>query len=439
MSISETIRRKRDGLILNQEEIDTFIGGLVDDSVAPEQAAAFAMAVFFKGMSAEESATLTRAMTDSGEILSWDEDTLGGAVVDKHSTGGVGDKVSLILAPIAAACGLFVPMISGRGLGHTGGTLDKLESIKGYNVEPSVEHFRRVVAEAGCAIVGQTTEMAPADKRLYSIRDVTATVDSIPLITASILSKKLAAGISGLVMDVKVGSGAIMQSRDDATALARSLIDTATAAGLPTRALITDMNQILGTSVGNALEITEACDFLTDARPRDPRLAEIVTMLACQMQQLTDPEIDIDAGRKRVDKALTDGRAAEHFGLMVAGLGGPADFLERYAQNLPVAPVIVDVLSPKKGTLVEFDTRAVGLATIRLGGGRGHPDDTIDPRVGFDRFVSLGTKLAEGDRLCRIHAASAEEAEAAAEAILSGVTLSREDARQDMLIHETLC
>ncbi len=437
MSISETIRRKRDGESLRREEIEALVTGLVDESVAPEQAAAFAMAVFFKGMSATESAALTRAMTDSGELLSWDADALGGPVLDKHSTGGVGDKTSLILGPIAAACGLFVPMISGRGLGHTGGTLDKLETIKGYNIEPSVEHFRRIVADAGCAIVGQTQDMAPADKRLYAIRDITATVDSIPLITASILSKKLAAGVSGLVMDVKVGNGAVMQTTEATRELALSLIDTASAAGLPTCALITDMNQVLGESVGNALEVTEACDFLTGRR-RDSRLTALVTALVGQMLQLAEPSLSDDEAAARVEDALASGEAAERFRAMVEGLGGPADFIEKYAQYLPVAPVVIDVLGPAKGYLSSMKTRAIGVAAVALGGGRQRPDDVIDPGVGFDRFIGIGTELAQGDRICRVHAASREAAEKAAQVVLDAISIAPEPPQQAALIRETL-
>ncbi len=437
MNVSEIIRRKRDGIALDDDTLRAFVSGIADDSIANAQIAAFAMAVYFQGMTSSEAAALTSAMADSGEMLSWDAAELGGPVVDKHSTGGVGDKTSLVLAPIAAACGLFVPMISGRGLGHTGGTLDKLATIKGYNLEPSVQHFRQVVRAAGCAIVGQTAEMAPADKRLYAIRDVTATVDSIPLITASILSKKLAAGIHGLVMDVKVGSGAVLPDADAARALARSLVDTAVAAGVPTYALITDMNQMLGTSVGNALEVQEACDFLTGER-REPRFAELLVSLAASMLQLGDQTIDQEIAEAQIHEALDSGRAADRFATMVTELGGPSDFIERYDTLLPVAPVCIDLLAPQDGVVGAWQTRDVGLALIDLGGGRMQPDDVIEPGVGFDRIVPVGTSLSSGDRVCRIHASSAAAAEAAGQQVLTALTLVDESPSLPPIIHETL-
>ncbi len=341
MLFVDVIRAKRDGGTLSAEQIGFFVRGLVDGSIPPEQVAALAMAICLRSMSFDEAAQLTRAMAASGTTLQWSRD-LGGPVVDKHSTGGIGDKVSFLLAPIAAACGCFVPMISGRGLGHTGGTLDKIDSIPGYRSTPDLATFERVVRAVGCAIIGQTTDLAPADRRLYAIRDVTGTVESIPLITASILSKKIAAGLDALVMDVKVGSGAFMASMEQARALARSLIETAGGAGLKTHALITDMNETLGLTAGNAVEIRESVAYLTNRR-REPRLDEVVLALCARLLVLAGVESSEDAARQRADRAVTSGKAAEVFGRMVAALGGPADFLERTDHHLPSAPVTLPV------------------------------------------------------------------------------------------------
>jgi thymidine phosphorylase len=297
------IRRKRDGATLTDRDLAELVGGIVDGSMGDGQVAAFAMAVYFRGMTRDECATLTRAMARSGATLDWSAEALGGPILDKHSTGGVGDKVSLILAPVVAACGGFVPMISGRGLGHTGGTLDKLASIPGYDTAPDLIRFRAAVRAAGCAIVGQTAELAPADRRLYAIRDVTATVDSIPLITASILSKKLAAGLDALAMDVKVGGGALLPSVDDATALAQSLHAVAAGAGLRTTTLLTDMSQVLGHHVGNALEVREAIEFLTGRR-REARLHAVTTALASELLVLGGLARDRLVAAAAVERAL---------------------------------------------------------------------------------------------------------------------------------------
>ncbi len=275
MLFVDVIQKKRDGEELTTEEIEFFVKGLADSSIPSEQVAALAMAVIFRSMTFDEAATLTTEMANSGTVLEWQSEDLGGPVIDKHSTGGVGDKVSFLLAPIAAACGCFVPMISGRGLGHTGGTLDKAESIPGYNATPDFDLFKKVVKSTGCAIIGQTVDLAPADRRFYAIRDVTATIESIPLITASILSKKIAAGLEGLVMDIKLGSGAFMPSLERATKLSKSIIRTAATAGLKTHTLITDMNEVLGQTAGNAIEIMESVEFLKNEN-REPRLNEAV-------------------------------------------------------------------------------------------------------------------------------------------------------------------
>jgi thymidine phosphorylase len=403
----EIIVQKRDGGELAKAEIGEFIAGLTDGSVSQAQAAAFAMAVFFRDMTLAERVALTAAMRDSGTVLDWSD--LDGPVVDKHSTGGVGDNVSLMLAPILAACGVYVPMISGRGLGHTGGTLDKFDSIPGYITQPDNALFRKVTREAGCAIIGQTADLAPADKILYSIRDVTGTVESISLITASILSKKLAAGLGALILDVKIGSGAFMPTLAKSRELARSLVDVANGAGTKTAALITDMNEPLASAAGNALEIRNAVDFLTGAH-RDPRLLEVTLALSAAALELTGY---VGNARHAVHAALSSGKATEHFSKMVALLGGPGDFVEQMDRHLIPAPIIRDIPAPDAGVVAEIDTRAVGMAVVALGGGRRQPSDKIDHAVGFDRLVGLGARVEADMPLARIHArdeASARDA-----------------------------
>jgi len=414
MLFTDVIRTKRDGGELSKEQIELFVRGLSDDSLPPEQVSALAMAIFLNSMSFREAADLTTAMASSGTVLDWRDAGLDGPVVDKHSTGGVGDKVSFVLAPIAAACGLYVPMISGRGLGHTGGTLDKVGAIPGYDPRPDFDLFRKVVRDAGCAIIGQTGELAPADRRFYAIRDVTGTVESIPLITASILSKKIAAGLDALVMDVKVGSGAFMKTLGEARALAASLTGTAEAAGLEVQALITDMNEVLGTAAGNALEIAESMRYLRN-EARDPRLDQVVRALCAEMLLIVEVETDPDAALARVEQALLSGRAAERFGRMVAALGGPADFVERFDAHLPKARVTMAVKAETSGYLAEVDTFAVGNAVIVLGGGRRKLDDKLDLAVGFTDIVPLGTEVQAGMPLATVHAASEEAARQAAD------------------------
>ncbi|MBA9065995.1 thymidine phosphorylase [Methylobacterium fujisawaense] len=403
----ETIRAKRDGLPLDPEAIDAFVRGLTDGTVGEGQAAAFAMAVFFRGLSLPERVALTRAMAESGRVLAWD---LPGPVLDKHSTGGVGDTVSLPLAPMVAACGGYVPMISGRGLGHTGGTLDKLGSIPGYDATPGLDAFRRVVRDVGCAIIGQTADLAPADRRLYAIRDVTGTVESLDLITASILSKKLAAGLDGLVMDVKQGGGAFMATLPEARALAESIVTVAEGAGLRTAALITDMDAPLASAAGNAVEVAYAIAYLTGDR-REPRFHAVTLALGAEMLVVGGLAPDRDSAAERLEQALASGRAADCFARMVTALGGPGDLLERPATYLPAAPVRRPV--HQEGTVAAVATRALGLAVIGLGGGRTQPGDSIDPRVGFTDLAGPG---ASGGLLGVVHAAdeaSADRAEAA--------------------------
>jgi len=414
----ETIIRKRDGLALTSGEISDFIAGLTDGAVGPAQAAAFAMAVYFRDMSTPERVALTEAMRDSGTVLDWSD--LDGPVADKHSTGGVGDNTSLMLAPILAACGVYVPMISGRGLGHTGGTLDKFDAIPGYSTSPDNALFRKVVREAGCAIIGQTADLAPADKVLYSIRDVTGTVESIPLITASILSKKLAAGLGALILDVKTGSGAFMPTLEKSRALAQSLVSVANGAGLRTAALITDMNEPLASAAGNALEIRNAVDFLAGTH-QDPRLREVTLDLCAAALQLSGYPGDAAAA---VETALSSGKAAEHFATMVALLGGPADFIERMDAHLAAAPIVRDIVAPRSGTITGIDTRGVGMGVVALGGGRRLPTDSIDFAVGFDRILGLGAKTDGATVLCRIHARSEAAAEEATRRLLAAYTIS---------------
>jgi thymidine phosphorylase len=409
----ESLRAKRDGQALTAAEIRAFVAGIADGSLADAQVAAFAMAVCLRGMSDAETVALTLAMRDSGRVLDWR--ALGEArpVLDKHSTGGVGDKVSLILAPLLAACGAAVPMISGRGLGHTGGTLDKLDAIPGYRSQVAPEHFVRVVRETGCAIVGASDDLAPADRRLYAIRDVTATVESLPLITASILSKKLAGGAGTLVMDVKCGSGAFMADEAAALALARSIVRVGCGAGLRTVALLTDMDQPLGASAGNALEMHEAVGVLT-GRGADARLLAVTLALAEAALVASGLCADDAAAAALARRRLADGSAADVFARSVAALGGPADLLERPHRHLAAAPVTVEVTAPCAGHLAAVDARALGLAVVSLGGGRRRPEDAVDHRVGLSGFVPLGAWVERGDALCRVHAADAAAAAIAA-------------------------
>jgi thymidine phosphorylase len=418
---AELIRIKRDGGELSDAEIEELVAGITDGSVSDAQVGALAMAIVWRGMSAAERVALTGAMTRSGDVLDWSG--FDRPVLDKHSTGGVGDKVSLLLAPIVAACGGAVPMISGRGLGHTGGTLDKLESIPGYDVGPSPDRLRSVVGRAGCAIVGQTARLAPADRRLYAIRDATGTVESIPLITASILSKKLAAGLDSLVMDVKVGSGAFLPSLGAARELAQSIVEVAVGNGMPTTAVLTDMNQVLGRTAGNAVEVRESIEHLT-GRASDARLVEVTLALAAELLVLAGVAPDAAAARDAAGAALTDGSAAERFGVMVAELGGPSDLLDDPDRHLPSAPVTVAVEPDDAGTVVSVDTRAVGVAIIGLGGGRARETDPIDHSAGLTEVAAIGERVGPGERpLALVHARDDEAARRAGDALRAAYTL----------------
>jgi thymidine phosphorylase len=419
----EIIRKKRDGQELSAEEIAFVVRGISDGGLSEGQVAAFAMAVFFRGMSTAERVELTLGLARSGTMLDWRCLSLPGPVVDKHSSGGVGDKVSLMLAPIAAACGLFVPMISGRGLGHTGGTLDKLSAISGYDTQPDIAAFRKVVREVGCAVIGQTDDLAPADRRLYATRDVTATVESIPLIVSSILSKKVAEGLNGLAMDVKCGSGAFCDTEAMARDLAESLVAVANRAGLPTVALITDMDRVLGRNVGNAVEVVEAVEYLNGEGTREGRLHEVVLALAGEMIALGGLAPSAAAGRARAEAALADGRAAEVFGRMVSALGGPDDFLEHSSRYLAHAPVIKPCTADRSGYVVGMNARDVGIAVVALGGGRAHADDAIDPSVGLTDVIDVGARVRAGSPLCIVHAANEGDADSAIEAVRRAIRI----------------
>jgi thymidine phosphorylase len=435
MLMQDIIRKKRDGETLATEEIEAFVAGIVDESLSEGQVASFAMATFFRGMQRDECAILTRAMQNSGKTLQWSALDLPGPVVDKHSSGGVGDKVSLMLAPMLAACGAYVPMISGRGLGHTGGTLDKLDSIPGYQSQPDEARLQAVVKEVGCAIVGQTSELAPADKRFYAIRDVTATVESVPLITASILSKKLSAGLESLVMDIKTGSGAFAASREMASELADSIVSVGDELGLPITALITDMSQVLGRTAGNALEVLESVQYLR-GEFQDPRLHAVVVGLGAELLVLSGVSTNLEEAGQRMNETLESGRAAEYFRHMVSALGGPADFMENAQAYMPPAPEILPVYPQSTGVITRIDVRSVGNAVVELGGGRRLVKDTLDFRVGLADVKALGEAVSPSEPLAMIHAADTESAAVAAARLLRAFEIGSEAAPVDPVILE---
>ena len=418
----EIIRHKRDKQVLPTEEIQAFVRGITDNSVSEAQIAAFAMTIFLNGMSRDECVDLTLSMRDSGRVMEWKSLDLGGPIVDKHSTGGVGDVVSLMLGPMFAACGGFNPMISGRGLGHTGGTLDKLGTIPGYNPFPSLELLRTTVREAGTAIIGQTNDLAPADKRIYAARDVTATVESIPLITASMLSKKLAGGLDALVMDVKVGSGAFMPTPELSVALAESIVAVGTGAGLNVSALLTDMNQSLAPCAGNAIEVVCAIDYLT-GKSRPARLHEVTMALCSEGLLASGLAKDLNDARHKLQASLDSGAAVERFSKMVRLLGGPGDLVDRPDAYLEKAPIVIDLLASRSGFVTAFDTRALGLAVLALGGGRLRSDQVIDPAVGFSSIVEMGSRIESGEPLLQIHARTAETAALAADMVKSAIVI----------------
>ncbi|MGB1271077.1 MAG: thymidine phosphorylase [Endozoicomonas sp.] len=433
----EVIRHKREDQPLTREQIRQFVQGVTRETVSEGQIAAFAMAIYFRGLNMQERIAFTEAVRDSGDVLSWDREKLGGPVIDKHSTGGVGDVVSLMLGPMLAACGGFVPMISGRGLGHTGGTLDKLDSIPGYNTSASEEQLRKVVESCGVAIVGQTGELAPADKRIYAVRDVTATVESIDMITASILGKKLAEGLEALVMDVKVGSGAFMPTYEASEALAKSIVSVANGAGVKTTALLTDMNQCLASSAGNAVEVREAVQFLR-GEYRNPRLQEITLAQAADLLVSGNLARDLSEARNQLQVALDNGQAAEIFGEMVAGLGGPTDFIDRPDHYLPHASIIRPVFANQSGFLSTMDTRGMGMAVVQLGGGRSSTADGIDYGVGLTEILRLGQKVSKEIPLAMIHASCEESWKQAAESVRTAVRIDKTAPMQNPEIYQRI-
>lgn len=419
MDPRSVIRLIREGQSVPVEEITSFCNGLADGSVSDAQGAAFAMAVCMGGLSERERIALTLAMRDSGKVMQWQ---LDGPVLDKHSTGGVGDCVSLLLAPALAACGAYVPMISGRGLGHTGGTLDKLEAIPGLKTEIPQDQFRRVVGQVGCAIVSATGDIAPADKRLYAIRDMTATVNSPELITASILSKKLAAGLDGLVLDVKVGSGAFMKSMGAASDLAEMLVATANGAGCPTRAFITDMNQPLAKSLGNALEVMEVMQALT-GNEVNPDLPDLAATLGGELLAMAGLADTPEEGAVQIADSLHDGTAADRFQAMIAAMGGPYDFVDRWHDRLPAAPIVQEVHAPLGGHVTRLDGEALGRVVVQLGGGRMAAGDRIDPAVGLSELCELGDFVDDAVPVALIHARDQASADRAAASIRAAITV----------------
>jgi thymidine phosphorylase len=427
------IAQLRRGAAVSAEELAWFAQGLADRSVSDAQAGAFAMAVCLRGLGAEGRAALTLAMRDSGRTLEWD---VPGPVLDKHSTGGVGDCVSLVLAPTLAACGVYVPMISGRGLGHTGGTLDKMESIPGVSTSVDAARFHDIIANAGCAIVSANADIAPADKRLYAVRDVTATVESTDLITASILSKKLAGGLSGLVLDVKVGSGAFMKDMAAARELAGALVETANLAGCPTTALITDMNAPLAPALGNALEVAEVMHVLCDGA-RAP-LYDLALALGAQLLFSAGQAASGDAAREALSNAIASGAAAERFGRMVAQMGGPLGFVDNPARFLPEATVIREITAERDGYVTAIDGEALGLAVVALGGGRQIETDKIDPAVGLSDVAGLGMRVARGQPIARVHAGREGLADRAVAAVRAAITLGEAAPERRVLVREVV-
>ncbi|GAB2867854.1 thymidine phosphorylase [Pseudoduganella ginsengisoli] len=433
----EIIRKKRDKGCLSAEEIQFFVRGITDGSVSEGQIAALAMAVYFNDMNMDERVAFTLAMRDSGAVLDWSNLNLPGPVVDKHSTGGVGDVVSLLLGPMVAACGGYVPMISGRGLGHTGGTLDKFDSIPGYNTVPDNELFRKVVKEVGVAIIGQTSNLAPSDKRFYSIRDVTATVESVAMITGSILSKKLSAGLQALVMDVKAGTGAFMPTYDKSVELAESIVKVGNGAGMMTSAILTDMNESLAPYAGNALEVRGAIDYLT-GKSRPARLHEVTMALCAEMLVLGKLAADEVEARQKLQAALDTGAATERFARMVVALGGPADLVENPDKHLAKAPILVPAPALKSGYAAATDCRGIGLSVVSLGGGRRRPTDTIDFAVGLTDLIGLGDRIEAGQPLAMVHARTEAAAAQAIAEIQAAYTIAEDKPAANPVIYRTI-
>jgi thymidine phosphorylase len=431
----EVIAKKRDGKILSAQEINFFINGITDNSITESQIAAFAMATYFQDMNMDERILLVSAMRDSGQVLDWSDLHLNGPIVDKHSTGGVGDVISLMLGPMVAACGGYVPMISGRGLGHTGGTLDKLDAIPGYQTSIDISKFRQTITDVGVAIIAQSGDLAPADKRFYATRDITATVESIPLITSSILSKKLAAGLDALVMDVKTGSGAFMPTYESATDLAESIASVANGAGCKTTAILTNMNQLLASSAGNATEVQEAVNFLT-GKYVNPRLHKITMALCCEMLLLAGLAENETQAHAKLQSVLDNGKAAEVFAKMVSALGGPTDFVEKTEIYLPSAEIIRPVYATQNGFISAMDTREIGMAVVKMGGGRMKSSDSIDYAVGFSDFISLGEQVDSSTSIAMVHARNEQQWQEAENNIQQALQYSAEKPEDETQIYQ---
>jgi pyrimidine-nucleoside phosphorylase len=431
------IRKKRDGGQLTREEIAFFVDGVTQNSVADYQSSALLMAIFLNGMNADEMAMLTDAMLHSGEVLDFSD--ISKPKVDKHSTGGVGDKTSLILAPLVAACGAAVPMISGRGLGHTGGTLDKLESIPGYRVHLSLAEFRVILDRIGFAMMGQTAEIAPADKKLYALRDATATVEAIPLIVASIMSKKLAAGLEALVLDVKTGSGAFMANEDDARKLAQALVKTGNSCGVRTEALLTDMSQPLGRGVGHALEVRECIEILRGEQSDGARpVMELSLELAARMLALSGIEPRLEQAREKIQTALRTGAALECFRRNVEEQGGDPAVCDDPTRLLPLTPHEVKVESTRNGFVTGIDTAEIGHAIASIGGGRTRIEDVIDPGVGYAAEAKIGDEVKAGDVLGLLYCRELEQAQATSERIRAAYIIGDDSVSAPTLIKEVI-
>ncbi|HEV2351153.1 MAG TPA: thymidine phosphorylase [Terriglobia bacterium] len=433
MDFPELIRKKRDGDSLTRQEIFEFVDRYTRGEIPDYQCSALLMAIFFRGLSGEETANLTEAMMKSGATLDLSE--YPQPKVDKHSTGGVGDKTSLVIAPVAAAGGLMVPMISGRGLGHTGGTLDKLESIPGFDTHLSLPEFRRILGTCGMGLMGQTDDLAPADRKLYSLRDVTATVESIPLISASIMSKKLAEGIDGLVLDVKTGSGAFMKKLEDSRALAARMVEIGRACGKRVTALITDMNQPLGCAVGNALEVIECFETLKGRGPRD--LAELSRELTACMLVVGGVEKSMDSARAKYDALLAGGKPLEIFTRVIAEQGGDPKVVEDY-NRLPSAKIEESMVAAEDGWVAELEAFAIGRASMVLGAGRERLDSVIDKGVGLVFEKKVGERVTVGERICVLYANDAALLKRAREMLRPAIRISRQPAATPVLIHETV-
>ena len=432
----EIIRKKRDKLSLTEEEVKLFINGLTDNSFSDVQIAAMSMAIFQNGMTDEETVWMTHAMKNSGDTLEWQDIVDSDLVCDKHSTGGVGDKTSLILAPILAACDLFVPMISGRGLGHTGGTLDKFDSIPGYNTKPDIDVFRQVVKDVGCAIIGQTSNLAPADKKLYSIRDTVGTVESLPLITSSILSKKIASGLKTLVLDVKVGNGSFNSTLEIAQNLAHSLVNVAKGAGLECEAILTDMNQVLGRSAGHSLEVKECIEYLVSNK-RDPQL-EIITNELTSSILMMIKKITKEESVKQINTVLDNGKAAEKFERMIHALGGSKSFLNTYEKELSNNMYTKDINLGKQGWIKEIKTRELGLLLIELGGGRKQIDDKINYHVGYDNVLGVGESIDGSTPVIQVSANSKDDFDKVKNSIINCFVVSDQEVKKSKNIYEVI-